>query len=150
MGRCWLILISLMVLIAGNVRAQPLSPTPPQDPSLLGPWREAWYAYGREIRAWCTTHSLHAIQTCLEREMAKQGVSPAFFADLYKTAPRPTTLRTWCTATDRRRCDGTTVQTCNVQTSLWEDYQRCETVGQRCSIREEDCAGLVNWACCAR
>jgi tetratricopeptide (TPR) repeat protein len=57
--------------------------------------QEAWYAYGREIRAWCTTHSLQTLGTCLEREMAKQGVSPAFFEKLYKSAPQWTTLRTW-------------------------------------------------------
>ena len=150
MQRFWLSLVSIVVLMTGEVPAQTLSPTPPQDPRLIGPWREAWYAYGREIRAWCATHYLRTLQTCLEREMAKQGVSPAFFEELHKSAPRWTTLRTWCTTTDTRRCEGTTVQTCNVKTSLWEDYQRCKAIGQRCSTRAEDCAGLVNWACCTQ
>jgi hypothetical protein len=148
--RFWRIFVSLPLLLVLEVSAQPLSPTPPADPNLVGPWREAWYAYGREIRAWCATHYLHTLPACLEREMAKQGVSPAWFADLDKTAPRPWTPRSWCRAADGRRCEGSTVQTCNVQTSVWEDYQRCEAIGLHCSTRPEDCAGLVNWACCVR
>lgn len=113
-------------------------------------WREAWYAYGREVRAFCATHYLKTLGACLERELAKQGVSSAFFEALYKSRPQWTTLPTWCAVTDSRRCQGTTLQVGNLRTLLWEDFQRCEVIGQRCSTREEDCAGLVNWACCTR
>jgi hypothetical protein len=65
MQRFWLLLVSIVVLMIGEVPAQTLSPTPPQNPRLLGPWREAWYAYGREVRAWCVTHHLQTLQTCL-------------------------------------------------------------------------------------
>ena len=84
-----LIVVMFLALIAHDVRAGSLSATPPVDPAQVGAWREAWYAYGRDIRAWCATHALNAIQPCLQREMATQGVSPAFFADLYRTAPKP-------------------------------------------------------------
>lgn len=149
MQRFLVLLVSILVLVSCEVFAQALSPTPPQDQSVTA-WREAWYAYGREVRAFCATHYPQTVGTCLEREMRKQGVSPAFFTELYTATPQWTPGRSWCTAANLRRCDGTTVQTCNVQTSLWEDYQRCETIGQRCSTREAECTGLVNWACCTR
>ena len=89
MLRTCLIALTVLALFAGTVQAQPLSATEPTDPAQKGPWREAWYAYGRDIRAYCGTHFLDHIQACLNREMATQGVSPAFFADLYRTAPKP-------------------------------------------------------------
>ena len=90
MSRSWFLLIPLLSLLyAAPLPGQTLSPTPPTDATQVGPWREAWYGYGREVRAWCATHELHGLTHCLTREMARAGVSPAWFATLYATAPKP-------------------------------------------------------------
>lgn len=57
-------------------------------------------------------------------------------------------LEATCAAGELRRCRGNVLQDCNPTTHLWEDFQLCATIGDRCSTAPADCAGLVNWGCC--
>lgn len=52
----------------------------------LEAWRQEWFAYESELQAWCAQNTPTAIATCMQTEMAKRGVSPAFFATLRQEA----------------------------------------------------------------
>jgi hypothetical protein len=45
-------------------------------------WKQEWFAYEREIQTWCHANAPQQMDTCMQTEMAKHGVSPAFFAQL--------------------------------------------------------------------
>jgi hypothetical protein len=70
--------ILVALLCADNVSAQV-----PSDTAAINMWRNEWFAYERELRAWCLKQAPAALDLCLQREMAKYGVSPAFFAMLH-------------------------------------------------------------------
>ena len=61
--------------------------------------------------------------------------------------PTTPTLAATCLPSEMRRCHGTVLQQC--RQGRWEDFQRCESIEAQCSTRPADCAGLVNWGCCA-
>lgn len=63
-------------------------------------------------------------------------------------ATTPGALPLTCKEGDLRRCNGNTVQDCNISTHLWENFQACDAFGERCSSALSDCFGLLNWACC--
>ncbi len=52
-------------------------------------WRQAWCDYEREIRAWCTKWSPTSPELCMQQEMAKHDVSPAFFTNLCQPREEP-------------------------------------------------------------
>lgn len=80
-------LMALGLCLSGMASAQALSPSPPPGGNLEA-WREAWFAYEREIRDWCVRHKLAHNQACLQEEMAKHGVTHEFFVTLHKEALR--------------------------------------------------------------
>ena len=55
----------------------------------LATWRQAWFDYERELRAWCTKSSPTSLSLCMQQEMAKHGVSPDFFTKLRQPREEP-------------------------------------------------------------
>lgn len=78
-----LMLCGVCVLGVVDVAAQVPQGFQPPDQSLES-GRETWLTYERELRAWCTQYDPARLDICLRTEMAKYGVSPAFFADLQR------------------------------------------------------------------
>src|SRR5262245_43750963 len=67
------------------------------------------------------------------------------------TSPPTTAITppsTTCTSTDTLRCNGDTVQLCNLSTHQWQDLQSCAAINEHCATSPSDCAGFVNTACC--
>ena len=80
-------IIFVVLLCSDIVSAQKHS-----DTAAFNVWRNEWFAYERELQEWCTKNSPAALDACMQREMAKHGVSPAFFATLHAgglPAPAP-------------------------------------------------------------
>jgi hypothetical protein len=77
-----------MLAQAQVLRAQTPSSSTPVDQGQLEAWRQEWFAYERELRVWCTKHLPAMVESCLQQEMAKYGVSPAFFSNLRTMTPK--------------------------------------------------------------
>jgi len=77
LGRLWLPVGVLFCLVGAGLAHAP--PTPRQDPAA---WQQGWLDYERELTAWCRSYYPTAMPQCLQAEMEKHGVSPAFFDDL--------------------------------------------------------------------
>lgn len=76
-----LALLGMVALVGAEVAAQ-TSPVPASQELSLEAWRQEWFAYEREITAWCTKNYAPMRAKCLQSEMAQHGVSPAFFEKL--------------------------------------------------------------------
>ena len=81
-----------MVLLSADI----VSAQMPSDTAAINVWRNEWFAYERELRAWCTKNAPATLDTCMQQEMTKHGVSPAFFATLragrLPSSPSPSSM----------------------------------------------------------
>jgi hypothetical protein len=64
-------------------------PTPCATMDDFDTWRQTWFDYERDIRAWCTKWSPTSPERCIQQEMAKHGGSPAFFTKLRQPRDEP-------------------------------------------------------------
>src|SRR5262249_18972269 len=88
----FLALLSVLLLMVVDVSAQTRQPSPAQEQN-LDTWRQEWFAYERELQAWCTARYAMMVDICLQTEMAKHGVSPAFIDNLRKSSSPLTTAQ---------------------------------------------------------
>ena len=85
-SRSWLVLLWLPAVVLLCLVGAGFAQAPPAPLQDLAAWRQGWLEYERELTAWCRSAYSTTMPQCLQAEMAKHGVSPAFF-DALRQAP---------------------------------------------------------------